>query len=242
MPSPGHKTRFLLDEFDFSTDTFTLGMSIDIPQEDATTFQATAAASVAMTPAGSLDMSGYYSGGQAGKLEAEIKARLGVGAVVAGLFGTDIVACPCYILPGTQGEMMKISAGTKLLQMSGKWSSGVGGILRGLRAYQGTLTAVGAQAGIDFGSAGSSGGTAYLFVQAIGGTATNAQIKVQSDSVAGFTGAADEGTWTISAKGAYVLALTGVIGRYVRVNVVSMGGATSLNVAVVVCVNGVTMN
>ena len=242
MATRGHLTRWFVDEFDFSTDAFSLGLDITVPQEDATTFQATAAASIAMTPQVSLDISGYFSGGQAGKLEAELYARMNAGATVAGLFGTDIVACPTYVLPGANADNLKLGGGAKLLTVGGKWASGSGGCKRGLRAFQGAIAAAGAQAGVDLASAGSNGGTAYLFVQGITGTATNAQIKVQSDSVAGFTGAADEGTFTFSAKGVYTLALTGVIGRYVRINTVSMGGATGLTVACIVCVNGVTMN
>lgn len=242
MATRGHLNRFFIDEFDFSTDAFSLGLDVTVPHEDATTFQATAAASVAMTPQVGLTLSGYFSGGQVGKLEAELYARLNIGATVAGLFGTDIVACPTYVLPGANSDNIKLGAGAKLLTLTGKWASGSGGCKRGQRAYQGTIAATGAQAGIDLASAGSTGGVAYLFVQGITGAATNTQIKVQSDSVAGFTGAADEGTFTFSAKGVYTLNLTGVIGRYVRINTVSMGGATGLTVACIVCVNGVTMN
>lgn len=241
MPSAGHLTRFFLDGIDLSTDGFSLGVSIDIPQEDATTFQAAASTFVAMTPDGSIDMSGYYSGGSPYSLEQKIQSSLALPATAAALFGTAVAACPAYILPAANGDNMKISAGQKLLTMNGKWSAGAGGIKRGLRVYQGSVAATGVQAGIDLGSAGSNGGAAYLFLYAVSGTATNAQVKLQSDSVSNFATAADEGTFTVSARGGYAVNLSGVIGRYVRANVVSLGGATNLSFALIACVNGVTM-
>ena len=56
---------------------------------------------------------------------------------------------------------------------------------------------------------GSDGGTAYLFVTTITGTATNATITVQSDDNTSFTSPATEGTFTFSDEGVYVVTMTG---------------------------------
>jgi hypothetical protein len=79
----------------------------------------------------------------------------------------------------------------------------------------------------------------YVWVQSITGTATNASIKVQSATTEGGT-YADEATVTFSAVGDASAAMTGAISQWLRVNVASMGGATSITLAVVACVDGVT--
>jgi len=77
-------------------------------------------------------------------------------------------------------------------------------------------------------------------VQDIGGTATNAAIKVQSDSASNFSGVADEATFTFSAVGAYQATLSGTVGRYVRANVTSLGGADDLTFLMIVALAGVS--
>ena len=103
-----------------------------------------------------------------------------------------------------------------------------------------TLSATGNQSGVDFLSVGSAGGKAYLIISAIAGTATNAQIKIQSDDNALFSSAADEGTFTFSAVGVFELDLTGTVDRYLRANVVTLGGATSFVATLIIGINGVT--
>jgi hypothetical protein len=78
-----------------------------------------------------------------------------------------------------------------------------------------------------------------LFVTTITGSATNADIDVESSATqAGVY--ASEGTLTFSAVGAYAIDLTGTVNRWVRINTTDLGGATSFAVIVAVAVDGVT--
>ena len=69
-----------------------------------------------------------------------------------------------------------------------------------------------------------------MHVSAIGGTATSATIDVES-SIDNLS-FASEGTFTFSAVGGFTLALSGTVNRYLRINLTSMGGATSITLQV----------
>lgn len=243
MASSGHLTELFIDGVRLSTSSFSLDLSIDTPQEDATTFQADAASTVSMLNAATLEQNGYLMPSiSLRSLEAKLYASLGASGIVAALFGTADAVCPGYVLPDADGSNVKISAGQKLMTISGKWVSGNLGIRRGKRIYQNSFTATGPLPGADMGSAGSNGGTLYLFLYGNTGAPTNAQIKIQSDSASNFTTAVDHATITnISYLRAFSVTLTGVIGRYVRLNVLSMGGSSSLTAMAILCLNGVTM-
>lgn len=239
MPSAGHLTGFLMSGNEFSTDSFSLGVSIDTPQEDATTFQASAAASVSMTPNCSIDQSGYFSGVGNTQIEYILQSTLDTPRTIAALFGTQITACPVYLLPDVNDDSMKISGGQKLITVAGKWSSGAKGMKRGLRVYQGVVNTAGPLPYIDIGSAGSNGGAAYLF--SYGAAAANAQVNLQSSAATNFSTNDTEASFTFSGRGVYAVDMTGTVNRYLRPTVVSLGGAASLSLLLVACVNNVTM-
>lgn len=127
-----------------------------------------------------------------------------------------------------------------LIAIQGTWvntdSICAGYIVANEQSYSST----GAKTGIDFGSLTTTGGKAILIISSITGTATNAQIKLQSDDNDSFSSASDEGTFTFSAVGVYELTLSGTVDRYIRPNVVTLGGATSFVATILVGLNGVT--
>jgi len=127
-----------------------------------------------------------------------------------------------------------------VIEFKGGWPAG-SGLKRGLRLYSGTISATGGVTHIDLGAAGSAGGWVWLFVTGITGTATGADITVQSDTSSGFGTAATEGTFTFSDVGGYQVTMTGTVNRYVRLNCTDLGGATSITVGAVIAVPGVTM-
>jgi hypothetical protein len=140
--------------------------------------------------------------------------------------------CVAYVLPAAQNYDMTFGApATNLVTLNGKWGTS-GGARRGRRVYDGTLAATGVQTGVDFGAGVTTGGAAYLHVKTITGAAVNAAIKVQSSP--DDTNWSDEGTFTLSAVGGYSLALTGVVGRYIRLNCTDLGGATGIRCMAVV--------
>lgn len=245
MPIRGCQTKILIDEFDLSGQSNSVELAADVAVLDYVNFQECYQQRVPGLPMASIAHNGYFNGSGAGQLEEELYARLGSGndVFVGVILGTSLTAPVGYVLPTSFGQQLKLNAPVnELLTINGNWAGGSANQLRrGLQLPLGTaVAATGAQTGIDFGAAGSTGGKAYLFVTGIAGSATNATIKVQSDSASNFATAADEGTFTFSAVGAYELSLSGTIGRHIRANVTSLGGATSLTFLMVVCVNGVT--
>ncbi len=243
MPVKSYQARILVDGFDFSNTSNTLKVDTDAQALEYNTFQEPAALSIPGVPKASIEHGGYYNGKAAGTLEAELYTRLGTGAVVvvAVILDTAGAVPVAYVIPSSYNQQLTINAPVKeLLTVMGKWPTANGRMYRGYQVARATISATGAVTGIDFGAGGIAGGKAWLFVQAITGTATNATIKVQSDSAADFGSAADEGTFTFSAVGAYEIDLAGTVGRYVRLNCTSKGGATSFLVLAVVALSGVT--
>lgn len=230
----------LIDEFDFSGDTAGFGVAINMTEEECTALGAAAAEYEPILPSMAIEHNGYVSGViDAGEFEAELYSRLGVaGSFVAALLGTDVAACPAYV-QNTFGANMQMQAPAKsLMTLNGAWGKGRGGS-RGIRVFSGAISGTGNAAAVDLGSAGSNGGKAYLFLQSITGSASNAAFKVQSATTEGGS-YSDEGTFTVSAVGGYEVDLSGTVNRWVRLSTSSMGGATGFTAVLVVCVDSVT--
>lgn len=241
-PKRGTLARLLVNQFDFSSQSNKVEVGLSTGRVESTVLQSTAAETTATNASGSIIQNGYFLDKAAGQIEQELQSEIENGTLllVAALFGTDVAACPAYVARDAQAESMKLSAPVEgVLQMSGAWHQGVG-IVRGLRAYAGTISAIGAQTHIDLGAAGAAGGYAWLFVQSITGAATDASIIVESDDNTGFTTPATECTFTFSAVGGFEQAMSGAIDRYVRLKTNSMGGATNFTVVLVVAASGIT--
>lgn len=252
MPVKAKYTRLLMGSdgaggaWDFSGVSNSLETSVAIDALEDTGFQADAKTFVAGDPAGDIKQAGYFHDTDPGSLEEELANAIDDEALlyVAAIYGTHAAAPAApvaYVAPQTNAANMTL--GTKvgaLITLSGSWGGGTG-LLRGVQIYRGTLSATGAQSYIDLGAAGSNGGTAYLFVTLVTGTATNATCTIQSDDNTDFSSPATEGTFTFSDEGCYAIALTGTIDRYVRLNCTSKGGATSFAVVAIIVVTGVTM-
>lgn len=236
----GTYTRILVDQFDFSGVSNSVDVAINSEEFDVTAFQDLGSVFLTGVSGGTITQNGYFDGTAAGGLEAEVYSRLGstTGHVVAVLFGTQTTGCPAYVLPGTDGREMTITSPVNgIVTLNGTWSEGTG-IRRGRRVFGGTISATGAQTAIDFSAAGSAGGSAYLFIQAITGSVSSATITVQSSS--DNSTFADEGTFTFSAVGVQTVTMTGAVNRYIRLNCTSLGGATNFTVVGIACVAGVT--
>lgn len=235
-------TKLLIDEFDFSGDSNSLEVSTAVAALPTTGFQATGETFTPGLTSGNLTHGGYYSGKGAGYIEQELKARLGTSDTVylAALFGTNGTA-RAYVLDTSWGSQLGLEMPVDgLITLSGEWPV-VGGARRGLVVFDGTISATGGQTSVDFGAAGAAGGEAYLFVQAITGTASSATIDIESDADDDFgSGATGEGTFTFSDVGVQKVTMSGAVLRYIRLNCTDLGGATDFRVVGVVCVDGIT--
>ena len=247
MGIKGKWARLWVDEFDLSTQTSNAEVNMQISREDVTAWQATAAQFIAGDSESSINITGYVDTLTAGLggLEEVIAARFAtandaqVGVMLAEA-ATGEVGMPVYVLPATSAESMAIAApAAGILTLDGSFMGSHEDLQRGYLLYRGTVSATASYSPADFGVAGTTGGNAYLFVQAITGSATNAVVRVQSSATQAGT-FVDEAAFVFSAIGGHAMPMTGAIDRWLRVNVTNLGGATAITIAVVACVNGVT--
>ena len=241
MALPGIEASILIDQFEFGGSTSGIETTISVTEGDYTNLASSGQESEPILPKMLLSMSGYFDGVGAGKLEEELKARLATaGVVVTALYGKSQTYAPCYMLDRAYGQQIQIATPVAgLATVQGNWTEGSKGY-RGWKVLRATISTTGVQTGVDFVTAGTNGGMAVLHVKAITGTATNATLVVQSAAQSNYSDAVTEGTFTFSAVGGYRVPLSGAIGRYIRVNVTSMGGATNFAVVAAVAVDGVT--
>lgn len=238
-----NNTGVLIDEFDFSVGSFS-GADIErtVPEKDRTAFGDTGNVSEPGMPSGKISLRGYYTGNDAGDVYKELVDRVGVagaGAIMAVLLDTTDANCVAYCSDNAWGQSLKLSLPTNEIVTFEAATAATEAIECGYRILNATVNATGNQTAVNFGAAAPNGGIVFVFVQAIGGTATNASIKIQSSTSSGGT-YADEATVTFSAVGGYVAAMSTGLSNWLRVNVASMGGATSLKLVVIACVKGVT--
>ena len=240
----GRDVRVLVDGYDFSgsTNSATVGVATDtLP---ATAFQDTAAVTITGTPMGSIALAGYFVGSTVavddGTFEKEQYDRLAAAnnVIVAAILDTTATRPVGYVLPSTSGAGLKVNAPVDgLITVEGEFSEQT--LRRGFQIYRGTISATGVTTPVDMGAGGTAGGLAYLFIQTITGTATNATIDIESCATVDGS-YVSEGTFTFSAVGVQTVTMSGTVGRWLQLNCTAKGGATSFLVLCVACVSGVT--
>lgn len=233
-------TQILIDQYNFSGSAFMASMAAGVTPLETTPFGTDAEEYVAGLPTGSLNHNGYYTGPDAGKIEAELRSRQGTTTpvTVAHLFGTNVDACPAYIAQTTFGTNYTIEMpAAGVLTLVAEWPAPAG-LRRGLRLHSGSITATGAGAAVDMGAAGTEGGSLFLFVQSIsGGDGVLVDIETSAN---GSTGWASVGQAQVDAAGVVVESVAGAVSRYARINVTDMGTATALAFVAIWAVPGVT--
>lgn len=244
MAVKAYQTKILLDQYDFSGQTNSVQIDCPVGVLEYQVLQNGHVQKLPSYPTPAIVHNGYYDGPAAGDMFDFFHDELGSAndITVGVILGTSLAIPVAYVLPTSFGQQLRIDVPVaNLLTLSGNWPAGNDKLYRGYQAGLGeAVDSTGALTHIDFGAAGSAGGKAWLFVQDITGTATDAAIKVQSDSDSGFGTVADEGTFTFSAVGAYEVSLSGTVNRYVRANVTDLGGADDITFLMVVALSGIT--
>lgn len=246
MTVKGCRTRIIVGGVDLSGDTNTVGVNIAGRAIDYGVLQDCDQRRLPLSPQTNFEHAGYYTGPSAGSLEAELYTYLGStsGIHCAIIYDTAGSIPFAYVLDTGYNTRLAINAQTaQLLTVAGNWgllkSSGAR-VYRGYQVGSGTVSSTGAVTGIDLGAAGSAGGKLFVFVTAITGSATNAAIKLQSDTDPAHGTTADEGTATFSAVGCQEVTLSSTVNRYQRMNCTSLGGATSFEFYAISCIADVT--
>lgn len=236
-------TRILIGGYQLSGQTNKVAVKLDAKKTDVTPFEATAQEFIVMDPEPSIDLQGYIhlAATGAGTYEKISLDALDTPDVVAVLRSTSatFTGVPAMVLPNaTAINMNQDFPVDGVMTIAATWG-GATAMRRGIAAYCGTVTATGAKASVDLGAQGTTGGWAHLFVTSITGTAEDATFDIESSATQGGT-YASEGTFTLSAIGAYAVDLSGTVNRWVRLNCTDMGDATGFAVNAIVCVKGVT--
>ena len=245
MPTKGNAQAILVDEFIFNSETSSIALSIDNSELDYTNVASTAMEYQAGLGDWRITQNGYFVNGDADSMADELHDRLGAtGAQLGYIPDRTTNGNFAYVIPDAFNASLPIeAAATELITISGEWATVAGGKRGKVVAYNASISGTGVGTPIDFGSAGSAGGTAYLFLHTIdgdmSGTSTNTDIDVESCATEG--GSYDsEGTFTTSATGGLSLALTGTVNRWIQFNVTDMGGASALTATLIVCITSVT--
>lgn len=241
MGVKGYRGRFLMDEFDFSMDTFSASLSLNAEALESSNWQSAARQYQPDGAQSELAVTGYYTGYTAGDIYRELVARVGTEtpAWAAWLLNTAELGQPAYVLSSSWGSGVTVDTPVNDLL---KFDATLQGIAYGgYTLLDGAVSATGNGTVVTLPAAGSDGGTAFLFVRSITGTATNASVSIQCDTVVGMSTPTAKGTIQFSAVGVYQLAITGTVEEFVRVAINSLGGATAFTAALILCVNDATM-
>lgn len=240
--TPARFTRLLIDQFDFSGDTSGVTATLAGNAIDAPALQQSGLQRIAGESGLKVEHKGYYTGPDAGDLEAELDERLGTETPVwvGVLFDTRAVGNPAYVARQTWGEQLTIETPIDgLLTMAGSWGEMPG--YRGKTLLDGEVTATGAGTVVDLGSTAGTGGRVFVFVRDIDGTAVDATVSVECDTAVGMSSPTVLAASSFSAVGVVEGLIEDPVERYVRITVDDLGGADGLTLAVVLCVDGVTM-
>ena len=231
MAHKGTEASILVDEFNFDANTSQIELAFTVGEGDATNLASDAMEYIPLLSTMKITQNGYFAGLAESGYEKELWDRLATsGAQITALLGTDTIGCMAYFFTDVAGYGMTPSfPANGVVTLNGSWGTSEKW-RRGKRLWTGAITTTGAKTAVDFGALGTAGGYAILHVSAISGSATNATIDVESSS--DNLSFASEGTFTFSAVGGYTLALSGTVNRYLRINLTSMGGATSITLQV----------
>lgn len=241
MGVKAYNGRLLIDEFDFSLDTFAASLAVTAEPLESSNWQSTAMQYQPDAASGQLTMTGYYTGNDAGDIFAEVYDRLGteLAAYAAWLLNTTALGQPAYVVDTAWGSNVTVNTPVnELLKFDGQFEGILSG---GLTLLDGQVTAIGNGTVVTLPAAGSNGGTAYLFVRDITGTAVDASVTIECDTLVGMGTPTDKGSITFSDVGVYTLTISGTVETYVRVVIDDLGGATDFTAALVLCVADVTM-
>ncbi len=232
----GTEAAIWVDEFDFSSATGQIDVSFEVGEAERTSLASEAQEFLPLLSKCTVTQNGYFEGVLPGGFERELETRFGDGrALVTVLLGRSVLDCVAYVLPAATNYNMTFSAPVSgLVTLNGQWGTSAGAV-RGRRVFDGTFTAVGESVPVDLGAGTTRGGHAFLHVAGITGVAGTVEIRIESS--ANQIDWDDEGSFFFSSVGGYRVALTGTIGRYVRLACIDLGGAT-----VVRCMSVIGLN
>lgn len=244
--------RVLVNGYDLSSESTSLSVATAVNTVEWQTIDQSTANTLPDTPTSNITHNGYFSDEDPGGLENQLYDALGTtdATYITALLGTQLTVPVGYTLESAWSDQMTVTAAAgELITVEGNWLSRATDVpmLRGYLLHSGLANATGPLGtAVDFGAAGAAGGFAHLHVTAVVGTATSATITVQGSTALAMTTPVTLGTFTFSGnsttgiQSVRISLGTGTVHRYQRLNVTSLGGATSFTIVAVSASKGVT--
>lgn len=238
----GTQTRILVNRWDFSSGFFQAETERQVAEKENTSFGVLATTYEPGLESNHFNLRGYYTGAQASSAYKEFSTRVGIEGLnmrLGILIDDSDPNCVALVGPNAWGQMLKVNLAAPELITFEITTSQALNVIRGLRLYEGTITATGTNATLDLGSSGSNGGYVFAFIRTVVPNNSPISLSVASSTTEG-------GTYTNHAVLTYQdpkfmnVPITGSINRWVRLTTDSLGGATSTRVCVIVAVKDVT--
>jgi len=236
----GNKTRILYGFYDMSGDTYEWEVSQTVGETENTVLTSQAMEYIPNIVEGSLTFSGYLRVTTADSVESRLNNVLTSGTEsVAVLMNYQSFPSPAIIFPNAFNNSVNFSSSVnELLTFNGGIRSR-SAVLRGNAVcYSKTVTATGADPSVQIPSiVATNTGTIFFFLHSFTGTfSSNATVQVQSSANnSTFT---TNATFTTNVEKSIALPTSpAYAGSYIRANVTSLGGASSLTYSIVVTKN-----
>ena len=242
MPIKACHVRVLVDGVDLSTQSNSAVLSMDVGAIDFSTFQVCTIQRQPIAANAVLEHAGYFHVPNAGYIEKEMYDRLADNddSLISLVLGTNLVVPVAYFFTTGWNGNLKIDAPIKnLLTVQGRWNVRNVPMRRGYQIFYGRVTSTGGQTGVDFTAFTSKECIVGIHILDIEGTATDAEIIVQSSAASNFTSPTTLLSHEFDAESFETATVTGT-GRYIRAKVVTLGGADAITFAVVCGVQSLT--
>jgi hypothetical protein len=242
MALAGNQARIFINNVDLSAVASTLDVETSTGEYDATVLASTVMEYRPGLNEGSIAVNGFFDGVDNGTEKALYDALGANSKLVAAVLDFSSLPAPAYVCEDASNMGMTWNSPTDgLITINGTFK-GKQGLKRGKilhynvnRSATGILTA----RQIPGVLTNSTGKMFLVFHKYTGSLTGNLTAAVQS-SVNGSTGWANEASFSFATLGAQSAVLTSPLGEYFTINLTSLGGASTVNLSLIVVIDGLT--
>jgi len=242
MALAGNQARVFIDGVDLSCITATLDVESTTGEYDATVLCSTVMEYRPGLSQGGITIDGFFDGVDGGTEEALYEALGASNKIVGAIFDYSNIPAPAYIIENASNMGLSWTSPTDgLITINGSFK-GKEGMKRGkILNYNVSRGATGLMtAGQIPGTLTTSIGRIFLVFHGYTGALSGNVTAVVQSSANGTSGWGNEASFTFAAPDAQGAALTTPLGEYFTVNLTSLGGATTVNLSLIVVVDDVT--
>lgn len=238
----GTDVRVFINELDVSGDTAEVSMESTVEEYESATLTSTIADYSPGINSGQININGYVNGVEAGFENSLRQALATSGNIVMMVLDFQNLPAPTFVCENAHENGLTWTMPVDgLITIEGAFKA-KSGVKRGKMLQYKTVRSAtgGGTAGQLVGALTTMSGKGYVVLHSVTGTqSTPITAKIQS-SANGTSGWADEASFSFSDVGAQAVAITTPAGEYFRLDVTSLGGATSATLSWVVSLDGLT--